>query len=153
MGCPFPPGSGNAAVCQTSGPGVKPWPPTSRGIVCAWGFCPAFWCCRSAAQPWWRSDGAEAGSLAACLLAEDPLGVGSPQNPAEPRVENPGASGRPRYSLCAWSLKQRRDENCYFSRLVKWKMKDFLLICTMTKIYRCLQVLFLLQLVFAKMQF
>lgn len=97
---------GYAAVCQTSGPGVKPWPPTSQGIVCAWGLCPAFWCCRSAEWPWWRSDGAEAGSLAACLPAEGPLDAGSPQSLAEPRGENPGAFGQPRYSLCAWSLEQ-----------------------------------------------
>lgn len=97
---------GIAAVCQRSGPGVKPWPPTSPGIVCAWGLCPAFWCCRSAGRPWWRSGGAEAGSLEACLLAEGLLDAGSPQSPAEPRGENPGAFGRPRYFLCAWSLEQ-----------------------------------------------
>lgn len=85
---------------------VKPWPPASRGIVCAWGLYPAFWCYRSAGRPWWRSDGAEGGSLAACLPAEGPLDAGSPQSPAEPHEENPGVFGRPQHSLYAWSLEQ-----------------------------------------------
>lgn len=48
-----------------------------------------------------------AGSLAACLPAEGPPDAGSPQSPAEPRGGNPGAFGRPRCSLCAWSLEQK----------------------------------------------
>lgn len=106
------PSSVAAADQPLPNPPIRPWPPASPGRVCAWELSPAPWCCKSAAQPWWPSASAGAGSWAACPPAVGPPGAGCSRSPAGPRGGRPEASGPPPCPLCAWSLDGSTERRC-----------------------------------------
>lgn len=86
---------------------VRPWPPAFPKKVCAWGLCLPVWCCRNAAQPWWRFASEVGESSASCRHDAGLPCAGRPRNPAEPRARRPEVSALPQRPLCALSLQNK----------------------------------------------